>query len=73
MKLRAIDQLICWCEKIESENLDEVVNEVERFEDAAAIIREDGEIIRTKKSNIICIAYQQGKVFKKFKKNKKYI
>ena len=47
-----------------------MVNEVERFEDAAAIIREGGEIIRTKKSNIICIAYQQGKV-KKFKKKKK--
>lgn len=60
-------------EKNESENLDEVVNEVEKFEDAAAVVREDGEIIRTKKSNIICIAYQQGKVFKKFKKNKKYI
>ena len=53
-------------EKIESKNLDEVVNEVKKFEDAAAIIREDGEIIRTKKSNIICIVYQQGKVFKKF-------
>ena len=46
-------------EKIES------ANKFEKFEDTAAII------IRTKKANIIFIAYQSDKVFKRFK-NKIY-
>ena len=33
---------------------------MEKFEDTTAVIRENEEIIRTKKSKIIWIAYQQG-------------
>lgn len=46
---------------------------VEKFKDAAAIIREFGEIIQTKKTNIIRITYQQGKVFRRFKQREKFI
>ena len=46
---------------------------VEKFEDAAAIIREFGEIIQIKKTNIIRITYQQGKVFRRFKQREKFI
>ena len=41
--------------------------------DTAAIIKEYEEIIRTKKTNIIRIAYQQGKWFKRFKVKEKFI
>ena len=44
-----------------------MTNKVENFEDSAYIITEHEEIIRTKITNIICIGYQQRKVFKKFK------
>ena len=44
---------------------------VEKF--AAAIIREFGEIFQIKKTNIIRITYQQGKVFRRFKQREKFI
>ena len=49
-----------------------MTNKVENFEDAAYIITEYEEIIRTKKASFICIAYQQRKVFKKFKDKYKF-
>ena len=49
------------------------ISEVEETEDAAAVIREFEEIIKSKKKNIVWSAYQQGKVFKKFKENAKFI
>lgn len=50
-----------------------MAKKVEKFEDTAAKIREYKEIIRTKKKNIIFIAYQQGKVFKRFKEKENFI
>ena len=40
----------------------EVLNIIKGYED----------IIKKNKKNIICFAYQQGKVFKKFKENRKF-
>ena len=42
-------------------------------EDAAAVIRQFKEIIKSKKRNIAWLAYQQGSVFEKFKENSKFI
>ena len=36
------------------------------------IIKEYKDIFKTNKTNIICFAYQQGKVFRKFKENRKF-
>ena len=41
--------------------------------DAAVIIKQYEEIIRTKKKNITSVAYHQGKVFKRFKDKEKFI
>ena len=36
------------------------------------IIKEYKDIYKTNRTNIICFAYQQGKVFRKFKENRKF-
>ena len=58
---------------IETEELNEKADKVEKPEDVAAIIKQYEDIIRTKKKNIIFIAYHQGKVFKIFKDKEKSI
>ena len=58
---------------IETAELDEKADMVEKPEDAVAVIWAYEDIIRTKKKGIICIAYQQGKIFKKFKDREKFI
>ena len=58
---------------IETDELNKKAEEVQKPEDAAAVIKQYKEIIRTKKKHIISIAYHQGKVFKKFKDKKKFI
>ena len=40
---------------------------MDKPEDAAEIIKECEEILRTKTKGIISVAYYQGKVFKRFK------
>ena len=58
---------------IEIEELNEEAGKVEKPEDAAAIIKQYEDIIRTKKENIISIAYHQGKVFKRFKDKERFM
>ena len=58
---------------IETQELNEKSDIVEKPEGAAAVIKQYEDIIRTKKKNIISIAYHQGKVFKRFKDKKKFI
>ena len=58
---------------IETEELNKMAEEVEKPEDAAAVIKQYEDIIRTKKKNIISITYHQGKVFKRFKDKEKFI
>ena len=45
---------------------------VKKTEDGAATVWEFEEIIKSKTINIVCLAYQQEKVFKKFKENAKF-
>ena len=58
---------------IETDELNEKAEEVQKREDAAAVIKQYENIIRTKKKGIISIVYHQGKVFKNFKDKKKFI
>ena len=53
--------------------LKEKASKVEKTEDAAAVIWEFEEIIKSKKRKIIWLAYQQGRVFEKFKKNANFV
>ena len=59
--------------KVETEELNAQAEKVENSEHAATIIKEYEEIIHTKKKDIISLVYHQGKVFKKFKKEEKFI
>ena len=54
---------------IETEELNEKAEKVDKTEDAA-VIKEYEEILRTKRKNIISVAYHQGKVFSRFAKKK---
>ena len=49
---------------IETKQLKEKTDKLEKPEDAAAVTKQYEDIIRTKKKNIISIAYYRGKVFK---------
>ena len=60
-------------DKIETEELNEKADKVENSEDAVTIVEEYEEIIRTKNKNIVCIACDQGKVFRRFKEREKII
>ena len=57
----------------ETQELNKKAEEVQKLEDAAAVIKQYEEIIRTKKKSIISIAYHQQKVFKRFKDKEKFI
>ena len=58
---------------IETKKLNEKAGKAEKPEDAAAVVKQYKDIIRTKKKNIISIAYRQRKVFKRFKEEEKFI
>ena len=60
-------------EVAETDELNKQVEEVQKPEDAADLIKQYKNIIRTKKKGIINIAFHQGKVFKKFKDKEKFI
>ena len=42
-------------------------------EDAAKVIQEFEEIIKNKKSDIVWLAYYQGKIFQKFKEKERFV
>ena len=55
---------------IVTEELNEKADKVEKAKNAAAIIQQYEDTIRTKKKKIISIAYHQGKVLKELKTRK---
>ena len=57
---------------IEVDNLNKLAEKVQKPEDAADIIKQYEEIIRTKKG-ITSVAYHQGKILKRFHKKEKFI
>ena len=60
-------------EVVESEELNKKAEDIQESEEAAEVIKLYKYIIKTKKKGIISIAYYQGKVFKRFKQNEKFI
>ena len=58
---------------IETEELKELAEKVEKPEVAANIIKQYQEIVRTKRKGIISIVYYQGKVFKRFRDKEKFV
>ena len=66
-------ELIVINDIVETDQLNKKAEEVQKPEEAAAIIKQYEEIIRTKKKEIISIAYHQGKVFKMFRDKEKFI
>ena len=60
-------------EVVETDELNKQAEEVQDPEEAAKVIQEYENIIRTNKKGIIRIAYHQGKVFKKFNGKEKLI
>ena len=66
-------QLIDINNAMEIDNLNELAEKVERPEDAANIIKQYEEILRTKRIDIMFVAYYQGKLFELFKEKEKFI
>ena len=66
-----MDSLV-YNENINTEDLNECAVRVEGYEKAVNIVKEYEDIIKTDKKNIIYFAYQQGKVFRTFKKNTRF-
>ena len=58
---------------IENDELNEKTDKVEKPEDAATVVKQYENIIRTKKKGIISIAYHPGSVFKRLKDKEKFI
>ena len=58
-------------EVVETDELNKQAEEVQKPEDLADLIKQYKDIIRTKKKGTINIAFNQGKVFKKFKDKEK--
>lgn len=54
------------------EDLNKQADKVEKCEKVAITVKEYEDIIRVKKKNIISLVYQQGRIFRKFKKKKKF-
>ena len=57
----------------ENNDTQERASQIVKSEDAATAIKELEDIIKSKKSNIIWLACQQGKIFQKFKEKENFI
>ena len=58
---------------IETEELNERADRVKKPEDAADIIKQYEEIIRTKRKGIISVTYHKGKVFSRFPEKETFV
>ena len=62
------DSLIKGQEEIEAKGLEESVKSVGNPNEAAELVKKIDRFIKSMKKNILLSAYQQGMVFRKFKK-----
>ena len=58
---------------VEMEDLNKLAETVPKLEETADIIKQYEEIICTKRKGIVSVAHYQGKMFKRFKKEQKFI
>ena len=54
------------------EDLNELPEKVQKSKEAADIIKQYKEILRTKRKGIVSVVYYQGKIFKRFKEKGKF-
>ena len=72
IKKQWMESLVCNENIINTENLNERADRVERLWRCYEYYKRIKDIIKTNKQNIIFFAYQQGNVFRKFKENRKF-
>ena len=51
----------------------EKVNNLTTSEDATKVVQKFEQIIKNKKSNIMCLTYHQGQIFQKFKEKEQFV
>ena len=60
-------------EEIDTKGLEQSIKNTNNPNDAAELVKKIGKLIKCNKNNIMMLAYQQGMVFQKFKKNNKFV
>ena len=58
---------------MKNKGIKELAKNIDNPDGAAELIKKTENIIKSKKSNILLIAYQQGEIFRKFKTNNNFI
>ena len=59
-------------EEADSKGIEDLSSSVESPDDAAELISKIDRVMKSKKNNILVLAYHQGIIFKKFKENSKF-
>ena len=67
------DSLINSKEEVETKGLELTIKNTNYPSDAIELVKKIERLIKCSKNNILALAYQQGKVFQKFKKDNKFI
>ena len=70
-KLR--DSLINSKEEIETKGLEQLIRTTDNPNDAIELVKKLDKLTKCSKNNILVWAYQQGKMFQKFKSNNKFV
>ena len=60
-------------EEIETKGLEHSIKNTGDPKDAIELVKKIGKLIKCNKNNILTLAYQQGKVFQKFKNDNKFV
>ena len=60
-------------EEIQTQGLEELIKKTSNPNDATELVKKLDKLTKCSKNNILVWAYQQGKVFQKFKSNNKFV
>ena len=60
-------------DEIDSKGLEQSVKNTGNPSHVAGLVKKIDKLIKCRKNNILTLAYQQGMVFQKFKKNNKFV
>ena len=58
--------------KFDNEDIEDLSRNVDSLDDTAKLVGRIERIMKSKKNNILILAYQQGVIFKKFKESSKF-
>ena len=67
------DSLINSKEKVETKGLEQLIRTTDNPNDAIELVKKIDKLTKRSKNNILTLAYQQGKVFQKFKSSNKFV